>query len=240
MIYGIIFGISVALFGLWKSVKISASVLIIGILITVVYNYLPQLKELYFRFKPEKTDTHNTNNTQKISAIGKTVLGALWKIVYWVIIAGLIAAAALVAYCFLFPSAKPGLLNHIPFFSSSFSQPKTKVVYYTPNAQTQTVYVGKGKWNFKIASSGYYEIPKYGLTRAQNTDVPVTGKKCWDVNILPYKNTSYYGGILVNSLPNSSVVKSDDRGCVKISLNLPKEIKEVKGKKVKLILTFIS
>jgi len=182
----------------------------------------------------------NISSKTKISAIGKTVFGALWKIVYWVIIAGLIAAAALVAYCFLFPSAKPGLLNHIPFFSSSFSQPKTKVVYYTPNAQTQTVYVGKGKWNFKIASSGYYEIPKYGLTRARNTDVPVTGKKCWDVNILPYKNTSYYGGILVNSLPNSSVVESDSRGCVKISLNLPKEIKEVKGKKVKLILTFIS
>ncbi|MCD6149307.1 hypothetical protein J7J13_00795 [bacterium] len=134
------------------------------------------------------------------------------------------------------------LLDYIPFFSSfSQPQPKTKVVYYFPNAQPQNVYIGDGKWNFRIASSGYYEIPKYGLTRARNTDVPVTGKKCWDASILPYKNVNYYGGILVNSLPNSSVVKSDNRGCVKISLNLPKEIKEVKAsKKTKLVFTSAS
>ena len=245
MIYGIVFAISIAIFGLWGSVEISASVLIIGILIMVVYSYLPQLKEVFIQFRPKKTDAPDTNSTQKISAIGKTIFGALKKIIYWVIIAGLIAAAALVAYCFLFPSAKPGLLNHIPFFSSSFSQPqpKTKVVYYTPNTQTQTVYVGKGKWKFRIATTkGYYELPKRGRIKARRTQVPVVGEPSRNTTIplLPCKNMDYYGGVLVNLLPNSSVVKSDDRGCVKISLNLPKEIKEVKGRKIKLIFTSIS
>ena len=130
----------------------------------------------------------------------------------------------------------------VPFGSSSQSQLKTKVAYYTPNAQPQDVYVGDGEWNFRIATRrSYYEVPKYGLTKARNTEVPATGKKCWDASILPYKNAGYYGGILANSLPNHSAMKSDNRGCVTISLNIPKEIKEVKAsKKIKLVFTFIS
>ena len=46
----------------------------------------------------------SSSNTQKISAIGKTIFGALKKIIYWALIIGLIAGAALALYCFLFPS----------------------------------------------------------------------------------------------------------------------------------------
>jgi len=79
----------------------------------------------------------SSSNTQKISAIGKTVLGALWKIVYWVIIAGLIAAAALVAYCFLFPSVE--------------------TIYFTPNQLSGITIDLEEPGVYEIKVSGSYE-----------------------------------------------------------------------------------
>jgi len=128
----------------------------------------------------------------------------------------------------------------VPYVGSS--QPKTKVVYYTPSAQPQDVYIGEGKWNFRIAAAkGYYELPKGGRTKARRTQIPITGEPSRNTTIplLPCKSVDYYGGALVNLRPNHSAVKSDERGYVTIGLNLPKVIKEVKGKRVKLIFTSI-
>lgn len=66
--------------------------------------------------KPKKTEAQpdgSSSKTQKISALGKTIFGALKKTVSWVIVAGLIAIAILAVYCFLFL--------------------ETDTIYFTPN-----------------------------------------------------------------------------------------------------------
>lgn len=117
--------------------------------------------------------------------------------------------------------------------NQSYSVRNTVKITYTPSPYPYKVYVGERKWKFVVLRKCYYEIPKFGLTKARRTAIFITGKRALStevIKLLPYKDQGYYGGILANGCPNNSVVQADDEGNIYIQLNLPQAtIKYVKG-----------
>lgn len=146
----------------------------------------------------------------------------------WETVKGL-AIAAIVVIALVF-------LVILPSYSSLI---KTKLVSYYPNADTQTICIGKGnqKIHFKVAKT-YYEIPKLGRTLKNRLPVSTLGE--WTnpetKKLLPVKWRKY-GEVLANNQPSNSVTRLDSDGCLKVKLNLPKVAKTIKGRKTILQFT---